>query len=322
MDKGQKTLGDSLAHDLVKQYWKDFTTGSTWNYYIIPLKYLPSDTWATREQWIKVAKDFIEKETHVLAGLEILLGEGQFEYLPLALDIVKKWDEEVEEAEVCEPEYYYDIIKFFPLENIYRRKYFGAGDFDWLGEWGRAALVSVEDVAACKFVAGKINAIFHSENLDEELVENEALPLMVELGRFCNKFLDEKVLDSAKQFCEGFLSKDREIAPYFNEIEKGKMPELANDRWIWICDDIAKIAWSIGWFDILEKLGNESWYWTRIFSSRYSDLYNESLLIWSQYLSNDVLRSRAIHVMQTSEYHKLDGAIAWFRMNNAKWPPN
>jgi len=63
---------NNLADKLIDEYWYKFNHEKIWNYYFMPPKYISSDTWASRKQWLKIARNSVEKNLNVLSGLEIL----------------------------------------------------------------------------------------------------------------------------------------------------------------------------------------------------------------------------------------------------------
>ncbi len=318
MDAAMKQEGDALAKELIREYWDIFinATGTTWNFYLQSLRYDPADRWATREQWLDAAKQAIDRKTSVLAGLEIMLAEGHTEYLDLAHEVVAYWRDKLHEHDAY---YYYDILKYFPPDDAMRRKYLSFENEYLLSEdnYARTALVSIEDEAVCKQLAKEITHAFTASPLDEQQAECALRFEMRELGRLCQKYLAPEVVKQAKKFCMEFLLKDMEVAPYFRSIPFDyTKPEK---RITWIVDDIAVLAWRIGWLDILEDLRNEQWYWDRIYVN--SDCDNVNLLVWSRFARNAQLQAQALTVMRKKGYDRMDGAIAWMRMTHVRWPP-
>jgi hypothetical protein len=321
MNTDEKQEGDMLAECLIQAYWRAFTGNEpTWNFYLSPQHYTPADCWATRAQWIRAAKECVARKTKVLFGLEILLAEGLTEYMPTAIDILAEWERDEDRHD---PEYYYAILAHLPHDNQLRRKYLAAYDADDLGKAGRAALiaVAVADEALCSQIASRITKIFQARNPDPTDIEESALPAMLELGPLCGRYLAPAVMDAARKFCLDYLQKDRILAPEYAQRHHDLFAGKIDERIRWICDDIAYLCWRLGWFDVLSALRDESWYWNSIFNGSHADYENTNLLIWSQYVTNDLLCMRALQVMKTHPYRQLDGAIAWLRMANCKWPP-
>lgn len=335
MNAAEKQRGDDLAQQLIEEYWSNLTNGigGYSDFHDWPLHYTPHDRWATREQWIKVATQCLRNENRVIFALGLLLDEGFTEHLDAAIAFVTKWAPEWDKyywhsdwltygTPPLEPAALDNLIKRLPRDHLIRREYLPADNPDELDEEGRRALISVEDEVFCRNLAACIERVFFASELDTDQVEDYALPRMMELGRLCAKYIDPAVMDAAKRFCLDYLEKDREMAPRFRQLLDTKDPP----RFLWIYDRIAPLAWRIGWLDILTNLRNEPWYWNK-------DLWNlggtldisfmdeENLLVWSQYVDNDLLRERALHVM-SRQPRQMDGAIAWVRMSHVRWPPD
>jgi hypothetical protein len=320
MNASEKEEGDILAKELIHEYWSIITSGSqsTWNFYLDPLRYTPHDRWATREQWISVAKQCVERRIYMLFGLEILLAEGFSEYLDTAMEVVADW---LKRTGGHDPEYYLNILKYFPPDNPTRLAFLPKGNLDTLWSEGYRALMSVGDEDVCRHSAAQIQKVFSAYPLDDVQVERQALPRMKELGRLCSNYLDSEVMESANRFCLEYLLKDIEIARYQKQLAHEATAGKDGLRSLWIRDDIAYLSWRVGWFDMLTMLRKETWYWQSMFEHWSPGDDNINLLVWSQYAKDELLRRRALHVMRRHEYTKIDGAIAWVRMSHVRWPP-
>lgn len=329
MNAAETREGDALSTRWIQDYWDRFTgTGEAWNIYRSPLRYMPQDRWATRDDWINAAKLCLERQTKVLFGLEVLLAEGFAEYMGMAEEMVQEW---IDKYNGHDPEYYYDILKHFPPDHPARCKYLSTKDlieeqkvFGWYSPFhddAFRALVSVEDKEACTYLAGKVTSAFSAFVPDEDEAESALTPMRV-LGRRCEPYMAPSVMDAAKSFCLAFLEKDREVAPHYLELTSESRPD--DRRVLWIRGDISYLSWRVGWYDVLAKLRNEPWYWKDMFGGyRYPHMENTELLIWSQYLDDDTLRRQALQLMRSRKRRdeRLDAAIAWVRMSHAKWPP-
>jgi hypothetical protein len=320
MDKKQEADGDALARQLIAQYWRDFENGDTWNFHSNPgwggIWYTRTDAWATREKWLAVARRCIEERSNIRQALEVLLAEGCKEYLPVARRFAEEWNE----YGGHDAYRFVDILSHFPPGDPLREQYLGyasPAEFDdpvhdqELGPY-RLALVAVADEGMCRYLAGEISKVFDTPDPDYELAFGYALPRMSELGRLCKELLSPTVLSNARQWCLAQLEKDKAM------IERG---ERAGDgeRERWVRNAIAPWSWKIGWPDVLERLQDEGWYWSWLFSDSYCDYGNINLLTWSLVRSDDLLKTQALLVMQTNAYLGLGGAIAWSRLR--KWQP-
>ncbi len=290
IDADTQLLAGRMADTLIVGYWNDFVFGHTWNYHGWPPKYVPGDRWASRDQWIAVARRCIEENTHLLSAYEVLLTEGLTECAADALALAQDWHD----SSGHDPEYYYGVLARLP-DCALRRFYLNNEDTDEIFEDGatRRALISVEDARTCELVAGRIVHDLSPVTLDAGLVRGAVIPRLAEMGPLCRKYVPEAAMARAKQFCLEGLATDRASGSW----PRGK---------------IAYTAWRVGWHDVLRELEGDAWYWSSTFEL---DSDNCSLLTWSLLVSNDALKARALEVMRTDPSHRIDGAIAWVRLH-------
>jgi hypothetical protein len=303
MDQITIAAGDALADKLIAEYWLAFEAGTTWNYHSWSPKYVKGDAWATRSNWLDVSRRVLETKVFHRPALEVLLAEGCLDYLEAARELVHDWHRESGH----DAYYFSDLMAHFPHSDPVRREYFS--EYPQVNDWEkhlRIALFSVEDVALCRHVAQMISEALLTEAVDEDRIESYVLPHLAEMGPLCSKYIDAKTIDAAKKFCLSYLKKDE---------AECLMPAPDDERSLWIRDEIAYLSWRLGWTDILRALEDAPWYWTSVHNDAL-DYENYNLLTWSLLKSNELLKNRALCVMQTHEYHKLDGAIAWKRLHS------
>jgi hypothetical protein len=118
LTRQERTEADALARELIAAYWHDFEFGKTWNYRLILPKYVDGDAWATREQWLAVARRILAGDSFPLRALDVLLAEGCTEHLDDARRLLHAWDGH-------DPEYYFDLLAWLPAEDRVRRALLG-----------------------------------------------------------------------------------------------------------------------------------------------------------------------------------------------------
>ena len=307
MDLNKELEANQLANKLIEEYKKAFLNGLVGNYFLQPLKYIPSDTWVSKEWWISMAEGFVKEEKYILIGLEILLNQRRFEYLDKATQVIEKW---WREKAGHDPEYYLDIISHLPKDHSIRQYYIDYNSIsnidtdDGFNRLLRNALIRVEDTKVCNFLSERISSILSESFVDEGLFEDYVMPRMVELGSVCSKYIDEKLINKAKDLCRMFLERDQKTIGIEEKLVRS----------LWIRCDITHWAWTLGWHDILNELREMTWYWDTLFNKHFYDWENYTLLVWSQRFSDEVLRNEALKVMKMADNRKFDGAIAWTRM--------
>jgi len=186
-------------------------------------------------------------------------------------------------------------------------------DFD---EQLRKALIRINDEKICHYIAKKINNEVKVFRCDDDFIvifEEYIMPRMAEMGALSSSYINKEIINLLKEKCIEYLDKDRLI------IENNKTEILLkeNKRAIWVRDSIAFWAWRLNWTDLLDKLENDNWYWSCVFNPPF-DQDNTNLLVLSTFTANEYLRKQAINVMTSHPYHKLDGAIAWKRMEQLR----
>jgi general stress protein 26 len=175
----------------------------------------------------------------------------------------------------------------------------------------RQALVRVKDKKFCEFYGSYINDLFESNNFGDETIEDSIIPLLIDFGVLANQYLPSSHLDKVKDFIYKSLSKDKAIVEQaLNGVDNNQ-----DSRKMWVRDNVAYWVWTLGWADILHDLKKQDWYWLSIFSEWWEDSDSNNLLVWSLLHDNEILRNRAIHVMKSDNFKKIDGAIAWKRIN-------
>lgn len=314
MDAGRLAEGDALCRRLVSEYWPLLEEGNAWNYFGWSPKYVPSDTWATRSQWIDFARACLAKDKAGINAHQILLDAGCEGALAPAREFVDEWHR----RSAHDPEYYWKILSYLPEEDPLRQEYLGfppdqlddpESDISTAPDTSiRSVLMSAGDSRMCRFVAERVTEIFAAEVLDDERAEDYALPRMVELGPRCAEYLSAETIARAREFCLRLLEKDREVSP-----RREALFEAGEVRCLWLRCDIAYVCHRIGFDDIMQKLRSEDWYWNSMFDS-YCESENYTLLTWSLSEKDDVLLERTEHVMTTDAYARVEGAIAWSRM--------
>lgn len=316
MDKAKRSEGDALANELIAQYWRDFEAGDTWNYFTYPGRYVAADTWASDDQWRAIAQRFCERNKYLSAAFSILLRFERERYVSEAQEFVRKWHAETAGHD---PEYLYDVLKYFPEENPLRHKYLGdspnvldAYRDSNRGCWEeRQALISVQDDNLCNFMAERISESLRRSDLSNDEFEEDVLNRMVELGPMCAELVTADLVEIAKVKVYEFLDKDRRVVE--NNADTKEFSE--DERSLWLRDDIGHFASRLNWDDMQLTLRCMKWYWTSQFAESWSDRDNEGLLAWSLRESDELLKRRALWVMKHHQYQPIDGAIAWKRMH-------
>ncbi len=284
------------------------------NIYIDNIRYLKSDTWITKKEWVKYAQVFINKDIHIVKALEILLSEEFEKYYEYANNFIQDWNKTKDYDYTKE---YYNILAFFPKKHplrIFLNNYNYGTRNNYNSTILRKALIHSGDIDFCKFLANKCNKIIRrncNNNKNLEAIIN----IVSELGTYALKYIKAENLVILKKFVYNYLDKDKQIAyKILNDYP------ITDKRILWISDNIALIAWSLQWYDILDYLIDEDWYWLFLFEDSgygYYDDKNINLLVWSDYTNNYILRTQAIKIIEESDVeNKIDGVIALSRLDN------
>ena len=261
---------------------------------------------------MSIAKECIQSKKNVLQALEILLSLDFDNYFSLADDMVSKWHQDG-----CYDSYYYfDIVATFPKEHEIRRQFFDPSVFEGLMSddgWGqnsiaRQALLRVNDQAFKEYLGDWLNKSIES-GAEDDVIENEVIPLLVEFGEAANKHVSINNLNYIKEFVQSYLNKDQAVVEHLlNFKESGE-----SDRTVWVADNVAYWSWMLGWQDVIESLKNKEWYWVTLFSDLWVDEDNNNLVVWSMCHDDVVIKNRAVDVMEKGDADGIDGVIAWER---------
>ncbi|WP_157951191.1 hypothetical protein [Cyanothece sp. BG0011] len=303
---------NELSKTLIDRYWSEFRAGKTWNYYSWKPKYLQRDTWASQEKWLSVSKECIEANTNVVQALEVLLDLEYENYIEKAQEIVRDWYN----SGAYDSYYYFDIIAKFPQDHPIRKDILSIDKFEDIYSensevsMARKALIFGKDESFIESSSEYVNQLLAQPFLNIEIIESRIIPILLDFGDLSKEYLSIERLDQLKYICLEYFEKDKDIIDRFLN---GK-PLEENTRNIWVGDDLAYWAWTLGWDDVLSILDSEDIYWSAIFSDFWDDYDNNNLLIWSLQKDDPLIQNRAIWVMNTHELYKLDGAIAWSRL--------
>ena len=310
-----------LMRKIIYSYWKNFKNTKKNNYYLDKRRYNTGDTWASKETWVKIAKECIANNQNILQALEILIIEEYDEYYPMADKVLTEW----QEAGGYDIKYYFDILVAMPKDYPIRQEILG--DYsEYLENYSvgsdilmRESLIRSKDVDFCKIYGQYLDDEIQKYKDDfEELSSMIDANYIYDLGKDAYKYVGKENLDIVKNMLLKYIQKDKEMAL---KIRNGYVPNTEEERTLWLIDHAPKVAFYMGWTDVLEYLANEVWYWDCLFDSRfmYEDCNNTNLLIWSNYICNDVLKERAYALTENRlNYMQLDGVIALTRMGEKK----
>ena len=303
--------------NVIEIYKEEFVEGKTYNYYLDSLRFTKEDTWITVDEWINFAEICISRQNNTLQALEILIVEEYDKYYSMADKILTEWYD----AGAYDIEYYYNIIAFMPTEYPIRKEI--VGDYsDYLVNYSvgndalmRESLIRSKDVDFCKIYGQYLDREIQKYKDDfEELASMVDANYITDLGKDAYKYVGKNNLDIVKNMFLEYIKKDKEMAL---KILDGYVAH-EEEQTLWIIDHTPKVAFYMGWTDILEYLSSETWYWDCLFDSRfmYEDDNNTNLLIWSNYICNDTLKERAYALMDKKSRTQIDGAIALTRMES------
>lgn len=302
---------------IINSYFDNFKNGKKNNYYLDKKRYNANDTWASKDTWVKIAKECIANNQNILQALEILIIEEYNEYYSIADKVLIDWYN----GGPNDIEYYHDILAFMPKDYSIRQEM--VGDYsDYLVNYSvgsdtlmRESLIRSKDVEFCKIYGKYLDVEIekYKDNFEELSLMMDA-NYIYDLGKDAYKYIGKENLDIVKNMLIKYIQKDKEMAL---KILNGYVPNIEEEQTLWIIDHAPKVAFYMGWNDILEYLADEAWYWDLLFDSRciYEDYENTNLLIWSNYTCNNTLKERAYVLMENRlSYMKLDGVIALTRM--------
>lgn len=308
MNKDRIDWGDLLADEVIKKHKKSIISQPQPNYFLWPIKYCSSDTWATKEWWINTGIKLVDEEIDVLTGLEILLNANRKDYLKRAYVFIEElWNEESQS--LYEEDSYYNIIVHFPEGNRIRDSIINYGNMHHLdaNDLLRKALIRINDEKICHYVSMKIIEKIENSLVSEYELENYIMPRLTEFKGLWVNYFQPKHLEFIKLKCLDLLEKDKWV--YENKMEK-ELKE-AGERNLWIKDVIAYWSWSLNWIEILNSLKTSNWYWNQLNDLFHYDDDNMNFLVWSNYSDDVLLHDKSIEMM---ENYIIDGAIAWSRM--------
>lgn len=304
---------NDLVKDLISSYWNDFQEGGTWNYFTYPLRYHEKDTWASIQDWTIHASKCLKNKKNQIQALEVLLSIDYAEHVDDAETFLNKLDDDIHDVY-----YLYDLLAMMPKINPLRKRYLSRDSFDFFvqddsdAHLARLALCRVQDEEFLSFAGSYVNHFVKENRDDYEEVEGVVFPLLVDLGKNLEAYLSEDTIGVIEFIINKYLEKDMLC---FEDMLNGRIFS-EDERCVWIADEVARIAFSAGFTEILDRLKLSDWYWAGMFSEIWEDSDNNNLLAWSLYGSNETLLNRAEWVMNKHEYQRLDGAIAFSRLSD------
>jgi hypothetical protein len=307
---------ETIMQEIINDYWVGFKNGKEYNYYLDKMRYNSNDTWATKADWVKVAKECISSNHNVLQALEILIIEEYDEYYLMVDEILTQWYANGG----YDIEYYYDLIIAMP--NDYPIKKEIIGDYsDYFKHYNtrenkliRESFIRNQDVGFCKIYGSYLDdKIKNNKNNFKELALMIDAGYIFDLGTQAVKYIKKDNLNIVKKMLIDYIQKDKELAL---KILDGYVPNIEEEQTLWIIDYAPRVASYLGWYDILEYLSDQKWYWNLLFDVNYGyeDSNNTNLLIWSNHVCNDTLRQRAYTLVESTSRNKLDGVISLTRM--------
>jgi len=305
----------NIADLIIEDYFINFKQGNTYSYFFDKIRYIEPDSWISKHKWIDIATSAFKADNHHLQALEILMSENPKEYYAIADEILGQWYS----GGAYDLGYYLELLLLMP-KNYYIRK----AVFDDYSEFLSNYSTSTDSM------------------IREILIRNNDVDFLKQYGNFLNNQIDQnrtnrkKILEMLDNNCIIDLGKDK-LAQYVEEKnislvrdivwmalkqDKKNALKLLNDdiseeeQKLFILDIAPKIAFYLGWDDIFEFLKNEDWYWALVFDEIYGyEINNQHLLIWSYYISNPIIESRAKELMKLDFLNQVDGAIALKRIS-------
>jgi hypothetical protein len=302
---------------IIKKYFDNFNRGKTYNFYIDKLRYTKSDRWATTDEWVENAEVCIKNDTNLIQALEILAKEKPDKYMQMAKDFLLQWYK----SGAYDFEYYFELVASMPFDCEVRKNIIDdymeyVKDYDSSFHLLRESLIRNNDTEFCEVYGNYLDGLIKKyQNNNKELcrlLENEHI---INLGTKASLYISQDSLDIIKQMLIEYLQKDKELAL---KIVDGYIPDIENEQILWIADYASKVAFYMGWYDILEYLCNQEWYWLFLFDVEYGyeDSNNTNLLIWSQYTKNDILIAQAKKLIASIDFqNNIDGVITLSRMD-------
>jgi len=297
---------------LLTSYLGSFESGRVSNFYIDLFRYQEDDEWIDKDIWVKLAKDCIDKKQNILASLEILVREDIEKYYDIADKILTDWYGNGDKF--CDIEYYQDILVAMPKDYEIRKK-----TFSYLGELSSIddyilekdivkSMLKEKDIDFClsygKFLDMYIQLYSNDYSKIEDLFE---FGNIIYFQKDISIYLSKDSILVLQKFLKDFFNKDKDI---FFKIKYGYIPE-EEERTLWISDSIAYITYFLGWYDILDDVISQEWYWDILFDNEYIDYDNHNALVLSSYTHHNNLKNKAIKLLNSGDF---DGMIMLSRL--------
>jgi len=308
----------SNQKEIIEIYWDRFKNGKVHNFYLDKYRYNSADTWASREDWLSIAKECIKTNRNILSALEILLKEEYSNYRKLADEILVEWYTHGG----YDIEYYQDILLMMPKDyelrkEIFDEEYFAELSSDFLDREMARSILRSEDLDFYQRYAKLVNHYIEKHKYNyEELEFLLEYGCMVEFGKHIDSYIDGENIKILRKMVVDYLEEDKNM---FLKMRDGYIPD-EEERSLWIVDNVAKIVYYLGWHDILDDLILQQWYWDVLFDSEMDlDYENINLLVLSSYTSNDTLKNRAYALISNRFFDdSMDAVIALSRLNKTE----
>ena len=311
---GYRSLKDK--DEIVSYYIDRLKRGDVSLYFRDKYRYHREDKWLSYGEWISIAKEMLS--FNELDALEILLQSNERDnYIERADKVLSSWYAHG----AYDIEYYQDILILMPKEYHIRKSIIGDYfNFDDIDEFDvekdmLVSLLRYSDDDKLKMMYGSYidkKVLTYKDDYDilEEFVENSAI---LEYAPYLDKnYISKETLMRIKDMLLIYLQKDKDM---FYKIRAGYIPD-EEERTLWVVDYIATISYFLKYYDILEYLKSEDWYWEVLFDEGLmNDIYNNNLLVWSYYMSSDILKKQAMSKLSNRYFDdSIDAIIALSRM--------